>query len=290
MESLRSRALSSLLAARNPDGGWGYRDGGSWTEPTALALLASGADPSLAALEDPATRYLTGLQRPDGGWPPRPSVAQSTWVTAVAVLALGDRLPPSALGKAVQWLLRQSGEESTFVRRLRLRLLGLEDSHSQGEGWPWFPETAAWTSPTALTILALEKAKTRIAVAGLEERLRSGRQFLWSRVCRDGGWNHGSTRTLGYEAGSYPETTGLALLALHGQVGSKLPAALAAAERHLSSCRSSSGVSWLRLGLLAHARPAAGMHASDLAWRGVPDIALWLLADQAATGKNAFLV
>ena len=289
MESLRSRALSSLLTAQNPDGGWGYRGGGSWTEPTALALLALGADPSLAALRDSGTRYLAALQRPDGGWPPRPSVAQSTWVTAVAVLAVCDRLGAEPLAGAVQWLLRQSGEESNFFRRLRMRLLGLADNQSDGEGWPWFPETAAWTAPTALTILALERIRRRMATSGLEARLRSGRRFLWSRTCRDGGWNHGSTRALGYDAGSYPETTGLALLAMGGQQSPKLPMALAAAERQLPPCRSSSGVSWLRLGLLAHARPASGMRANDLAWRGVMDAALWLLADQAAAGNNAFL-
>ncbi len=288
MDSPRSRALSSLLSAQNSDGGWGYRGGGSWTEPTALALLASGHEPASAAHLERGTRYLAALQRPDGGWPPRPSVDQSTWVTALVVLALHERLGAEALARAVRWLLQQSGEESRFFRRLRMWLLGLEDGHNEGEGWPWFPETAAWVTPTVFTVLALEKVEKRSPAPDLDARIRAGRQFLWSRRCQDGGWNHGATRALGYDAGSYPETTGQVLLAMRGEQSARLPGALAAAERHLPACRSSSGLSWLRLGLTAHARSPAGAAANEPPWRGVMDIALWLLADHATAGTGVF--
>jgi hypothetical protein len=282
MESLRARALSSLLAAQNPDGGWSYRGGGSWTEPTALALLALSGEAAAIGHRERGVRYLAALQRPEGGWPPRPSVDRSTWVTSLVLLALRDRLSRAARERAVEWLLGQSGEETRFFHRLRMRLLGLGGDEREGEGWPWFPETAAWVSPTALTILALEKIDAKAVGA----RLSMARNFLWSRRCRDGGWNHGSTRALGYDAGSYPETTGQALLAMHGERSPKLPLALTAAQRHLRACRSSSAMSWLRLGLLAHAWPAP---AADLPHRGTMDTALWLIAEQAASGSNAFL-
>jgi len=253
-----------------------------------LALLACGCEPAAAAHLERGAQYLAALQRPDGGWPPRASVDQSTWVTALAVLVLHERLPGEAVAKAVRWLLEQSGEESRFFRRLRMWLLGLGGAHAEGEGWPWFPETAAWVSPTVFTVLALEMVKERFPASELEARTRAGRRFLWSRRCQDGGWNHGSTKVLGYDAGSYPETTGQALLAMRGEQSARLPEALAAAEGHLRTCRSSGGLSWLRLGLAAHARPPARPAASEPPWRGLMDVALWLLADQAAAGTSAF--
>ena len=102
MESPRNRALSFLLAAQNSDGGWGYKDGGSWAEPSAYALLALTPETSAADSVGRGVRWLTGLQRPDGGWPPRLAVGQSTWVTALAVLALAERLAPEALDRAAQ--------------------------------------------------------------------------------------------------------------------------------------------------------------------------------------------
>ena len=285
MESLHARSLSSLLTSQNTDGGWSYRSGGSWTEPTALALLALTGESAAAGHRERGVRYLLSLQRPEGGWPPRPSVDRSTWVTSLALLALRDRLSRDSRGSAVKWLQSQSGEETRFFRRLRMTLLGLGGDRREGEGWPWFPETAAWVSPTAITILALEQVDAKAAAA----RVSAARRFLWSRMCQDGGWNHGSTRALGYDAGSYPETTGQALLAMHGQRSTHLPPALAAAQRHLHACRSSSAMSWLRLGLLAHARPSAATPATDPPHRGTMDTALWLLAERAAGGTNAFL-
>ncbi|MFB3778298.1 MAG: prenyltransferase/squalene oxidase repeat-containing protein [Bryobacteraceae bacterium] len=281
MESLRARALSSLLVAQNPDGGWGYRGGVSWTEPTALVVLALRHELETASRLERGVAYLASLQRADGGWSPHPSVDQSTWVTSLALLALAGRLDQASRERAVAWLLRQSGEETRFLHRLRMTLLGVGGGRREGEGWPWFPDTAAWVSPTALTIIALEQFRVETAAG----RVSAARRFLWSRMCQDGGWNHGSTRALGYEAPSYPETTGQALLAMRGQSHPKLPQSIEAARRHLRACRSSSAMSWLRLGLLAHSQSAA---TDDLPHRGAMDTALWLLAERASGGADVF--
>ena len=71
-------------------------------------------------------------------------------------------------------------------------------------------------------------------------------------MCRDGGWNHGSVRALGYESTPYPETTGMALAALRGVRSPEIEPALDVAERFLGECRSADALNWLRIGLMAH--------------------------------------
>src|ERR1051325_6812797 len=98
-----------------------------------LALTAS-AD---TAGRERGLEWLRRKQRVDGGWAPHPSVDASTWVTALAVCALGSDQRGS------DWLLRTTGEESTAKNRWRRWLSG---QHSEvGEatsGWPFSAGTA----------------------------------------------------------------------------------------------------------------------------------------------------
>ena len=90
--------------------------------------------------------------------------------------------------------------------------------------------------------------------------MNSGREFLFGRMCADGGWNHGSNQALGRDGDSYPETTGIALTALRGSLQlrtidrERIERAKAAARRHLATCRTAEGIAWLRMGLAAHGR------------------------------------
>jgi hypothetical protein len=95
-------------------------------------------------------------------------------------------------------------------------------------------------------------------------------------MCADGGWNHGSNQALGRDGDSYPETTGIALLALHGQTSASIERAKAAARKHLGACRNAEGVAWLRMALAAHGeRIEAG---TDPAARTIADAALLAIA------------
>jgi len=217
-------------------------------------------------------------------------VDQSTWVTALVAL-----LPPETIGdrkhaRAVEWLLGQSGMESSPVFRLSAFL---RDGKLPGgrdlSGWPWFPGTAAWVTPTCLGILALKKCCRRRPSADLRERIVRAQAFLLSRRCADGGWNHGSARALGYNSDSYPETTGQALLALAGTYPAKLEESFRLAQRFLREQRSSGGAAWLRLGLLAHQQLPAVAPLFTMPCRTVPDTALTLLAAAAERGCNLFL-
>src|SRR4051794_6270781 len=98
--------VTALVEAQNSDGGWPYRKGTSWTEPTVLALLAMGPESPVSAR---GFAWLRGRQRSDGGWPPQPGVDQATWVTSLVAL-----LPPEAVGteryhQALGWIMGQMG-------------------------------------------------------------------------------------------------------------------------------------------------------------------------------------
>lgn len=283
-------ALENIRGAQNPDGGWPYRKGGSWTEPTVYALLAHQAARTAAPRSTEALAWLSAIQRPDGGWTPRGSVDQSTWVTALVAL-----LPPETIGAArhrgaVEWLLGESGMESSPIYRLSkfIRDGKMADS-PDFSGWPWFPGTAAWVTPTCLGILALKKSYWRAPASNLRERIDQAQKFLLSRRCADGGWNHGSARSLGYNSDAYPETTGQALLALAGTDPGNLEKSFRLAQRFLREQRSSGGAAWLRLGLLAHQQLSAGAPIFSLPCRTVPDAALTFLAAAAEQGYNVFL-
>jgi Squalene-hopene cyclase C-terminal domain len=302
-----------LLGSQNSDGGWGYtrssQHGGSWTEPTCYALLA------LAAMGQEASpgatrgvQWLSRLQRKDGGFSPRQSVAESTWQTALALAlpaGLFRREPsvPEIAGafdrpKAEAWLLDQTGQESGWLNRVRLLLSGVRPDVSLSyDGWPWYPGTAAWVTPTALSILALERmARTtppdpdvaqRIRMR-IDPRIEQGRGFLLARRCGDGGWNHGSTKSLGYDSDSYPETTGMALLALRGITTPEVDRGLRCAEQHLANCKSREAAGWLTMGLLAHGRMVA---LPDLKPHGgTLETAVTALAGAALEGRNPFLL
>jgi hypothetical protein len=296
--------LAFLLSLQNGDGGWGYRGATSWTEPTCLALLALSARQASAANAQAAgRRWLQTAYRKDGGWAPRPSVEESTWVTALAVLAGQEQ--------GVDWLLRQTGQESTILERVRWFLLGVKPEFGEGTvGWSWYPGTAAWCVPTAVTILALQKwtrndgadtipppIQPRPSGRGpsgaevlrsIHKRIDEGREALLARICPDGGWNHGASRVLGTDASSYPETTGVVLLALNGVEGPKIDRGITAALRHYEQCRAIQGRSWLALALLAHGRRPGPIRIAGVECRDAMDAALLILAEAAVEGRNAF--
>ena len=282
--------LAAIIRSQNHDGGWPYRKGGSsWTEPTVLALLAQSVQSGDAQTCERGMAWLRASQRTDGGWPPCPSVTQSTWVTAMAALLPAEQLGRACHANAINWLMEQTGKETSFAYRLRSELIGngagAEETH---RGWPFFPGAAAWVTPTAFGVLALEKARRHAATPALEQRILVGREFLLERICKDGGWNYGRSNVLGVDAPSYPETTGQALLALNQVRSEKLDRALTAAQDEARACQSSEGLSWLQLGLQAHG-VAAAAPARKLECRHVMDSALSILAKAALGGRNVFL-
>ncbi len=281
-------SISTLISKQNQDGGWAYVRGGSWTEPTVYAMLALlSAGESVAARR--GAEWLSSIARRDGGWPPRAGVDQSTWVTGLVAL-----LPPETIGeklhqRAIDWLMDTTGEESSKIYRLREWLLGnpMPPADRDFPGWPWVPGTAAWVGPTAIAILALEKEDHRNPSRKIRQRIVAAQQFLLYRACEDGGWNHGSSRALGYPSHAYPETTGLALAAMRGVRSPIVDQAIAAAKRFLAECRSADALNWLRLGLRAHGElPPGYCTPSGVEYRTTPDQSLDLVLTAGDHGRE----
>ena len=233
---------------QNRDGGWAYNKGCSWTEPTVFVLLAQSVTQVDRPSFEAGLRFLRSMQRTDGGWSPHPDVTESTWVTALAALLPDEAIGAERLKRAVAWLEDQTGRESSWSFKLRQTIAGNHEKYP--DGWPWFPGAAAWVIPTSLGILAFERALTRGEDRRLRDRVNSGREFLFGRMCADGGWNHGANRALGRDGDSYPETTGIALAALHRSMERETVArAIKAARRHLAVCKTAEGRAWLSIGL-----------------------------------------
>ena len=93
--------------------------------------------------------------------------------------------------------------------------------------------------------------------ATIPPAIRRAQEYLLSRRCLDGGWNHGGSLQRSETSTSYAETTGLALLALHSCSSPSLEVTLRFAETLLQKPDSTEGVCWLLIGLAAHGRTAA---------------------------------
>ena len=87
---------------------------------------------------------------------------------------------------------------------------------------------------------------------------------------------------------SYPETTGIALLALTGVAHPDLEMSLQRGQQHAANPKSSEGTHWLHLGLLAHGRtpPPPPMDYRD--WT-VNQTALRIIAQVGKEGRNPFI-
>jgi hypothetical protein len=251
-----------------------------------MALLATGERTSAAR----GLRWLRSTQRRDGGWAPQPTIDQSNWTTGLVALLPPEDLGPTLHKAAISWLMGGMGQESSLQYRLRQWLLG---NHPPDEfnfaGWPWTPGAAAWVGPTAVAIIALAREDRRRPLVGIRERAEMGRRFLLLRACKDGGWNHGAPRPLGYESKAYPETTGMALTALRGVNAAEVKRGFQIALQFLGECHSADAQNWLRLGLLAHGElPRDYCRPARLACRTVAETSLDLLLTEPGAGERFF--
>jgi hypothetical protein len=80
-------------------------------------------------------------------------------------------------------------------------------------GWPWIDRTFSWVEPTAWCMLALKRAARR-GTPTAEARVAEAERLIVNRACESGGWNYGTSYTLGQDLRAYVPTTALALIAM----------------------------------------------------------------------------
>ena len=206
----------ALQARRNHDGGYGpYPHTPSTTESTAWAALG------LASTDDAesAVAWLLDHQLPSGAWPHSEQAPEPSWMTSAALLALAKE--PSAreaVRRGGTWLLRQRGRASPLLTRLFYRFWPERVQVRLDidlRAWAWTGNAFSWCEPTAMAMLCLDRLDRQLVPGTIEFRLREGERLLLDRVCAGGGWNYGNSWVLGEELWPYPDTTALALLALH---------------------------------------------------------------------------
>jgi hypothetical protein len=279
----------SLLSARNADGGWPLRHGHSWTEPTALALLALQANNDSTEIRSRAAAWIANQQSPDGGWPPCAAVPTSTWVSSLALLSLArEKAYSSGCPRGLQWLMRQMCPDVSTLQGYLQHFLGISPTRAPG-GSPWFPGTSAWVIPTSFSILAFSCWAKRLPDHGLPEIAARAQDYLLSHRCPDGGWNHGGSLQRSETSPSYGETTGLALLALAHCRSPALAGSLRLAREFLRHPDSPEGLAWLVMGLAAHGQNTAEIRPL-VSLKTTRDIALQLIACAALRGHNPFLL
>jgi hypothetical protein len=237
---------------------------------------------------DRAGAWLASVGRREGGFAPAPGVEEATAVTSLVILALSglDRYR-EMLDRAAQWLAGFRGAENSALIQAFRTILGRRSAATDHGAWPWYPGTASWVAPTSLTILALEKHLAPSLPAPVGRRVFEGRKFLLVRRCPDHGWNHGGITVANEVPFSYPETTGLALLALRDFPDAGLAASLDHAEALYREVPSAEGEYWLRLALLAHGRKISAGAREHRDWN-VNSLALRVIAASAEAGNNPF--
>lgn len=267
-----------LSRRQNSDGGWPYNSGSSWTEPTALSLLALHCCGRGGAALDRGIDWIRSRQRSDGGWSPNDAVTVSSSVTSTCLLALGCAgVRVGHYDAGIRWTLSQAKPDFSLSQRFAYWLAHLPvDEASTSGGCPWFPGTAAWVQPTTMMTLALVHAiRFGYTDPNLAAQVERARRFLLARRCPDGGWNHGGLQFRTPDPTSYPEVTGLALLAFDPG-DPRVGRTISLAGKMAADPMSSEAQSWLRMALIRH--NAEQPRTSLLPPRTNRDLALQILS------------
>jgi hypothetical protein len=151
----------------------------------------------------------------------------------------------------LEWLLAQKGEQMPWLGRIREFLSGTKvvELDTTLDGWPWSAGSFAWVEPTSWALMAIKSVWSEAPPGPARSRVEEGERMLLDRACPDGGWNYGNKRVLDVALEPYPDTTAIALMALHGRQAPEIESGFHALDRLLNE--NASGLA-LALGALSH--------------------------------------
>jgi hypothetical protein len=236
--------IEKLWSFALPDGGLPYYRGNtSAAEPTLLAALALSVSGAPAERAKPLLTWAQKLQNPDGSVGVDPGHRdQGVWLTAQAAIVFHHFGLAANAKRALDFLLALRSVTSAKDPKLRQ-----DDTLT---GWPWAPGTFGWVEPTAWSLIALS-----LSGLGGDPRAEEGSRFLLDRQIPSGGWNYGNPALAGKELLPFWDTTGLALVALHGHGDPKwVGVSLELMEKNQGKIESLSGLSWAVLCLASYGR------------------------------------
>jgi hypothetical protein len=223
-----------------------YKNGGPSAEPALQALLALSVSSAPAEKTKALLTWVTKLQNPDGSIAINPAHRdQGLWLTALAAVVFHQFNLEDARDRALGFVV--SLKSVTIPNDPRVRQNNLLT------GWPWVPGTFGWVEPTAWSLVALN-----VCGLGGHPRATEGRAFLLDREILSGGWNYGNPGLNDRELLPFWDTTGLALIALHGQVDvDKVRASLDLLDKNQEKIDSPCGLAWAAMGLETYGRDVA---------------------------------
>lgn len=204
--------IARIVRLSLQEGGFAHHRNGRYRpDVTAWAVLLLNALSSTShiALVETARNRLAQDQQSNGSSCISPEQPDAVWPTPLSIFAWHNSTPHHDYERrAIQFLLQHTGlhmekEDGNAV-------VGHDTSIP---GWPWITHTHSWVQPTAFSMMAL-------SINGHEghHRVQEGERMLLNRQLPQGGWNYGNTTILGQELQPFPESTGIALLALADRV------------------------------------------------------------------------
>lgn len=230
-------------------GGFANHKNGSYRpDATAWAVIALSRLNIDDSSIDSARKQLEKTQMTDGRVPLQTDQPQTVWTTPLAVIAWqGVKKFQSNQKKAVHFMLNSSGRHWE-------KQDSATGTDTMIKGWPWIEDTYSWVEPTSMAMIALE-----IAGKKSHPRMEEAKRMLLDRQLTSGGWNYGSTTVFGQQLRPMPESTGLALSALHGKLEKKtIEKSLKYLQNNIGILKTPLSLGWGLLGLGTWGIPPAG--------------------------------